>query len=426
MDRINGAGHVGRRFVAEDADLGRPPTLITDAWLNSVQEEIVNVILAAGGALDGGQEDQLLQAINDLIQAASNAFVSVGGTADAITATYAPVVAALTHGMTVYVRAASANATTTPTFTPASGVIAATTIVKGAGAALSIGDIAGAGHWLELQYDATSIKWVLQNPATGVSISAASIIGAFKNLKINALGVNNYNCAITADEVVLENSNNAYLTVRAVNKTINANGAVGAPLSIMSARAASTWYYRWLWYNATNGLTATLDTSSTAPTAPTGYSATDYKAKLPGACRTDASGGTYLLQISTQNWESSYIPLAGSNLAALPQMASGAAGNISTPTWIAIGTGNYIPSTASMISVLAAHSAVASGCIIAAPNNSYGPSLSITNPPPIDTNANGGNSARGLADMAVESTNIYWASVLSTSALFCRGWEDVV
>lgn len=171
MDRINGAGHVGRRFVAEDADLGRPPTLITDAWLNSVQEEIVNVILAAGGTLDGGQEDQLLQAINDLIQAASNAFVSVGGTADAITATYAPVVAALTNGMTVYVRADLANATATPTFTPASGVIAAKTIVKGAGAALVAGDVAGAGHWIELQYDATLDKWVLQNPAKGVSIS---------------------------------------------------------------------------------------------------------------------------------------------------------------------------------------------------------------------------------------------------------------
>lgn len=171
MDRINGAGHIGRRFVAEDADLGRPPTLITDAWLNLVQEEIVNVILAAGGTLDGEQEDQLLQSINDLIQAASNAFVSVGGTADAITATYAPVIAALTNGMTVYVRAASANATATPTFTPASGVIAAKAIVKGAGAALVAGDVAGAGHWIELQYDQTLDKWVLQNPATGVSIT---------------------------------------------------------------------------------------------------------------------------------------------------------------------------------------------------------------------------------------------------------------
>jgi len=92
-----------------------------------------------------------------------------GGTADALTAGYTPAITALTHGMTLYVRAAAANATAAPTFTPNSGVIAAKAIVKGAGSALAVGDIAGAGHWLELQYDATLDRWVLLNPATGVS-----------------------------------------------------------------------------------------------------------------------------------------------------------------------------------------------------------------------------------------------------------------
>lgn len=100
----------------------------------------------------------------------NSAIASVaGGTADAITATYTPAVTALTNGMSLYVRAGSANATTTPTFTPASGTIPAKTIVKGASAALAVGDIAGGGHWIELQYDLTLDKWVLQNPATGVT-----------------------------------------------------------------------------------------------------------------------------------------------------------------------------------------------------------------------------------------------------------------
>ena len=94
-----------------------------------------------------------------------------GGTADAITGTYTPAITALTSGP-LLVRAGFANATTTPTFTPNSGVIAAKTIVKGANAALAAGDIAGAGHWIELQYDSTLDKWVLQNPATGVSVVA--------------------------------------------------------------------------------------------------------------------------------------------------------------------------------------------------------------------------------------------------------------
>lgn len=63
MDRINGAGHVGRMFVAEDAGLGRPPTEITEAWLNGVQEELCAVIEAAGIALNVNNSVQLLAAL---------------------------------------------------------------------------------------------------------------------------------------------------------------------------------------------------------------------------------------------------------------------------------------------------------------------------------------------------------------------------
>ena len=103
---------------------------------------------------------------------------AVGGTSDAITATYSPVPTALTNGMTFLVEAASANATTTPTFTPNSGTIAAATIVKGANQALVAGDIAGARHWVELQWDASLSKWVLLNPAFGVSVRQGAAMGS--------------------------------------------------------------------------------------------------------------------------------------------------------------------------------------------------------------------------------------------------------
>lgn len=93
---------------------------------------------------------------------------ATGGTADAITATFAPAPRYPSNGVTLSVRAASANATTTPTFTPNSGVIAAATIVKGNNLPLAVGDIAGAGHRLELAWDSTLSKWVLLNPANGV------------------------------------------------------------------------------------------------------------------------------------------------------------------------------------------------------------------------------------------------------------------
>ena len=89
-----------------------------------------------------------------------------GGTADAITADFTPNVA-LTNGTAVIVRAGAANTTTTPTFAPDG--LTAKTIVKGNNLALVAGDIAGAGHWLEMNFDTALDKWVLKNPATGIA-----------------------------------------------------------------------------------------------------------------------------------------------------------------------------------------------------------------------------------------------------------------
>jgi hypothetical protein len=86
---------------------------------------------------------------------------AAGGTADSITATYTPAVTSLVNGLTLYVRASAANATTTPQFSP--NGLTARTIVKAAGA-LAPGEIYGAGHWLQLQYDSTLVAWVLANP----------------------------------------------------------------------------------------------------------------------------------------------------------------------------------------------------------------------------------------------------------------------
>jgi hypothetical protein len=252
----------------------------------------------------------------------------------------------------------------------------------------------------------------------------ASVQGAFKKLRIDSLGVNNYNCVITADEVVLENSANAYATVRAVNKTINANGTVGAPLSIMSARAASTWYFPWLWYSASNGLTATLDVSSTAPTPPTGYTASDYKALLPGARRTDSSGGTYLMQISTTDRRSKYVPLAASNVVALPQMVSGTAGAPATPTFVSIGVSNFVPPNAVAISVNSAFQG-GGGFACVSPSNAYTSYLHC----PVAYAGAAANNQHLVAQnsvLSLESTSIYWASSCTdVSSLRCYGWEDV-
>jgi hypothetical protein len=90
-------------------------------------------------------------------------YAAAGGSADVITATYTPAVTALVSGLTLYVSAAYANATTTPTFSP--NGLTAQTIKKFNNQALAVGDIVGAGHVLILQYDATNSVWVLANPS---------------------------------------------------------------------------------------------------------------------------------------------------------------------------------------------------------------------------------------------------------------------
>lgn len=157
--------------------LGVPATKPGAYWYHMVTEELSAVVEAAGLTPDPLALNQLSMAM----QAAGYRASAAGGTADALTGTFTPAVATLTNGMVLYVRAGSANATATPTFTPNGGVIAAKTVVKGNNIALVTGDIAGAGHWLALQYDATLDKFVLLNPATGISTVTAASDPTFTN-----------------------------------------------------------------------------------------------------------------------------------------------------------------------------------------------------------------------------------------------------
>lgn len=107
------------------------------------------------------------------LQKASNSSAVAGGTANALTAAFVPAIAAYPSApetLSVLVRATAANTTTTPTL--AVDGLAAKTIVKGNNMALAAGDIIGAGHWLDFQFDPALDKWVLQNPAKGITVGS--------------------------------------------------------------------------------------------------------------------------------------------------------------------------------------------------------------------------------------------------------------
>ncbi len=89
---------------------------------------------------------------------------TVGGTVDAITATFSPVFAnlAASAGIVLAIPLAGANATTTPTL--AIDGLTAKTIVKGSGAALVAGDIPGGDFVGLFVYDQSLDKFQMINP----------------------------------------------------------------------------------------------------------------------------------------------------------------------------------------------------------------------------------------------------------------------
>ncbi|MCW8918899.1 MAG: hypothetical protein OQL08_08810 [Gammaproteobacteria bacterium] len=80
MHRIDGAGHDNNTFTEGDPQASVPATVVTDDWLNAVQEEIANVIEEGGGELDKQDNTQLLTKIQALIAAGQSIGVPTGTT----------------------------------------------------------------------------------------------------------------------------------------------------------------------------------------------------------------------------------------------------------------------------------------------------------------------------------------------------------
>lgn len=117
-----------------------------------------------------------------LLNPATGIFVSgipstqAGGTANAIVGCFNPPVIELKNGLKVSVRAKAANTSAEPYFQLED--FAGYPIVKGINQPLIAGDIAGEGHWLDLQFDEEALIWILQNPASGVVCPSGVPVGA--------------------------------------------------------------------------------------------------------------------------------------------------------------------------------------------------------------------------------------------------------
>ncbi len=129
--------------------------------------------------LDNGDIDTLSRHIETAIATVSSLRIAEAkGEADQLSASFVPSIAEPENGQLIHIRAKEANRTKTPTLNI--DQLGAREIVKGNNLSLEQGDIAGAGHWLEMQYDEALEKWVLQNPAKGIVPSSGVPIGTIE------------------------------------------------------------------------------------------------------------------------------------------------------------------------------------------------------------------------------------------------------
>src|SRR5436190_8689749 len=116
-----------------------------------------NRLIAMAPGIAAGDSVNVAQAQSAIVAHA----VSVGGTADAITATFSPAFSAYTAKMRFRLSASGANTVVAPTINVDG--LGVKTIKKLNSVALAVGDIGGAGHVCDCVYNGTDV--ILLNPA---------------------------------------------------------------------------------------------------------------------------------------------------------------------------------------------------------------------------------------------------------------------
>jgi len=427
MHKIDGPGHVDNNFVAEDVPTNRPPTEFTPDWFNAVQGELVNFIQSRGIALNKADNTQLTQAILDAIKAKGDKIVRVASTAAINLAapganidgtvmvagdTFLEKDNATLANRGIYVwNGAAVPATRDPSADNG------TELFGGMIIRVKEGTVNADTNWQVTNDGAVTIGVTgLTFKQVGASKAISAIQSAFRNLKGSATGTNAV-VTYTIDEIITGDGAGEYLTTRNWNSTITMTSAGDGGLDT-GAVAANTWYYPYAITkdDGTKALIASLN--STAPALPIGYT----KWARIGAFRTDGTANKYPLKFNQYGRQVRYAPAAGANVTTLPSMASGALGDVSIPTSVAISVSAFVPPTASKIDVVM-RIGNASAALVA-PNTSYSGVNTPTNPAPLSVNVSATTWGGAFsASLLLESTNIYYASNAS-NVLNCYGWED--
>ncbi len=306
-----------------------------------------------------------------------------------------------------------------------------------------------------------------------------SVQGLAKNVFATANGLNAL-VAITADEVVVKDSNGNALLLSSLALSINTavNGANGLD---MGSIAASQWYSDWAIFgpsgkaaiaalcpvvtgtttagsavvsalastvsmrvgmpfaggsfpqgtviksvDSPTQVTATQSATASAsnvqlrfvyePVLPNGYT---HKARL-GMFPTDETANKFPKAFTQFGSFANYDVVASTNVSAAPVMASGIVGNPTGPVWAPIAVGAAVPPTARAIYVIAF--AQANACL--APHTGYGGPSSAINPPPWQWVPPSTTSKSDVFRLPLKGPNIFAIFTTAASSVGCLGWED--
>ncbi|MCE1117463.1 gp53-like domain-containing protein [Pseudomonas sp. NMI795_08] len=192
MHRIDGSGAtVDNKFTEGDPVGGIQATVVTDSWLNAVQEELLAVLTAAGIAPLKSSQNQVLAALRKLAQNSDGSYTVDTGTANTYLAAYAPAVTALVDGAVLKFKAKTGN-TGASTFSP--NGVAAKPIVGGDHAALQGGEIVANGEvWLQYNSSIGGGSWVV------VGSSGGALQVAAPTQVRHAVNVSDFPCLFSAN-----------------------------------------------------------------------------------------------------------------------------------------------------------------------------------------------------------------------------------
>jgi hypothetical protein len=263
--------------------------------------------------------------------------------------------------------------------------------------------------------------------AAKYSYGPSAAQGLFKNLRITNGATPATQIAVTADEVVLEDSSNNYFTARNVSVTI-LTGSSNVPNGLdTGSLAGPAWYRVYVIYNPTTTTVAGLISLADPPTTlPSGYT---FWARV-GWVLTD--GAPVLRRTMQIGRKFQWVVSASANNTTLPLIVSGINGDANSSagvaTWSSTSLNNFVPPTASRIMGVALLN-VASKQLGLAPNAQYGGSSNTSNPPPVSIVTPAGVSQWMMPfDFEIEvpypSQTIQYACNNANAYVWALGYED--